>query len=241
MTPPLWASGLSLDFGFRSGAGKKSGAGLQGILRSISPAPCRVPDKPWNCEVTAAWEGVLPGALWGLWLCSNLPFLLHAGLKPQAVRWGQGTSLQQPVKALGSPAPAGRERGASAWGKPDQKRLKAKKAEFRADEWRCPGQRRSVFSWRMDPRCLNKLLQSPQREQGPSRLLCYCLPLQEAEGVKGTGTTEEPKNTASHATWPGKSQHLLWTKTCIVVVFRCNFFLHYRIFVSGIYLIIHGI
>ena len=25
-----------------------------------------------------------------------------------------------------------------------------------------------------------------------------------AEGVKGTGTTEAPKNTASHATWPGK-------------------------------------
>ena len=127
-TPPLWASGLSLDFGFRSGAGEKSGAVLQGILSSISPAPCRVPNKPWNCEVRAAWEGVLPGALWGLWLCSNLPFLLHAGLKPQAVRWGQGTSLQQPVKALGSPSPAGRERGASAWGKPDQKkRLKAKR------------------------------------------------------------------------------------------------------------------
>ena len=199
-------------------------------------------DRPWNCGVRAAWEGVLPRALWGLLLCSNLPFLLHAGLKPQAVRWGQGTSLQQPVKALGSPSPAWRERGASAWGKPDQKkRLKAKGLNSEQMREGALGREGLVFHGEWIQDCFSRLPQSPQREQGPSLLLCYCLPLQGQSGWRAQALLRRPR------TQPATPHGQEWEpapaldKDCIVVILRCNFFLHYSISVSGIYFIIHGI
>lgn len=75
-----------------------------------------------KCRVRSGWERgkqVLPGALPGLWLCSNLPLLLLASLEPQAFKRGQGIALPEPVRVLGSPSLAQRER--SLWGKSIQR------------------------------------------------------------------------------------------------------------------------
>lgn len=111
--------GRNLELGYQGSELRKSSP-----VQGLSPAWGR--DKPWDCRLRVGWRELGGGPARG-----SVRPLAVLKLALSASCWSQAPGIQKPVKALGSPSPAGGERGARGVNQLRRK-IESKKAEFRA-------------------------------------------------------------------------------------------------------------